>query len=74
VLDEAIDAIARRANRLADVVLDAIDRDAVDELTTLLACPASARSAGAERGFSGDAGAAEQWCDGPAPRGTTAEE
>lgn len=74
MLDEAIDAIARRADRLADVVLDAVDRDAVDELTTLLACPASARTAGAERRLSGDAGAAKERCDGPAPGGAAAEE
>ena len=74
MLDEAIDAIARCANRLTDVVLDAINRDAVDELTTLLACPPGARLACAERGLSGDAGAAEQWGNWPAPGGAAAEE
>ena len=74
MLDEAIDAIARRTNRLADVVLDAVDRDAIDELTTLLACPPCARSARPKCGLSGDSRAAKQWCDGPAPGGATAEE
>jgi hypothetical protein len=74
VLNEAIDALARRANRLADVVLDAVDRDAVDELTTLFACPPCANAACAKRGLSGDARAAKQWCHGPLAGGATAEE
>ena len=61
MLDKPVDAIARRADRLADVMLDAVDGDAVDELTTLLTCPPRAHAAGAKRGLPGDAGAAKEW-------------
>jgi hypothetical protein len=74
VLDEAIDALARRANRLADVVLDAVHGNAIDELSALLTCPARTDPAGAKCRLACDAGAAEQWADWALAGGAAAEE
>jgi hypothetical protein len=68
VLDEAVDAIARCAHRLADVVLDAIHGDAIDELAALFACPLGSRGACAVRALAGSARAAEHWCEGAVSR------
>jgi len=74
VLDEPVDALARRADRLADVVLDAVDRNAVDEFTAVLTCPTRTDPTRAECRLASDAGAAEQWADWPLAGGAAAEE
>jgi hypothetical protein len=74
VLHEPIDALARRTNRLANVVLDAVDWNTVDELAAVLACPRGASGSGAERVSACDACAAQQWGYRPAAGGPPAEQ
>ena len=58
--DEAVDALTRRTNGFANVMLDALHRDAIDELAPVLLCPEGAGGTGAHRAPRAHASAAEQ--------------
>src|SRR5688572_3859406 len=73
VLNESIDAVARLADRLAHLALDALGRDLVDEPTAMLARPSRARRARRHRPAPRPLGAPEHGCDRPSARGASAE-
>ena len=74
VLDESINAITRRANRLAHVVLDAIHGDAVDELAAMLARPFRSRGTGAQCASAGAPRAAKHRSERALPGRTASEQ
>ena len=68
VLDEAVDAVARLAHRLADLALDALRRDLVDELLAVFARPSCAGGAGCHRPASSPLRAPKHRSDRACPR------
>ena len=74
VLHEAIDTIARLADRLADFPLDAIGRDLIDEVTAVLSRPLGARGARRHGASSGPLRAAKHRRDRSAARRSSPEE
>jgi len=68
VLNEAVDAVARLAHRLADLALDALRRDLVDELLAVFARPSCAGGAGCHRPASSPLRAPKHRSDRACPR------
>src|SRR5437764_5740898 len=74
VLHEAVDSFAGLADRLADVVLDPVHRDAIDELSSVLARPRGPRRARRDCAASGPLRPAHDRSDGTLSRGTASKE
>ena len=74
VLHEAVDPVARRADGLADVVLDAVNGNALEQFAALLARPERSLRAGTKRRPAGDPSAAEERRERAPPRGPTTKQ
>lgn len=71
--DKSVDPLTRVANGLTNVMLDAINRDLLHQLTATLLGPASSRNASAPGRLSGPGGAPRERGNRTLPRGAAAE-
>ncbi|MDB4915186.1 MAG: hypothetical protein JWM95_2830 [Gemmatimonadetes bacterium] len=54
VPNEPVDALARRTHRIADLALDTLDGNLVEQLAAVVACPEGTRGAGPKGGAAGE--------------------